>query len=634
MARRTSSAADGARVPCPAGCGRTFKSARGADQHVRRAREHADVQVGEVAVDHDKRWRPRDRAKRPVCGYTLRGKTCTKRGPHYCEPRADRPVLFFSELLVHPKGPLIRQPFHLRPWQEHEIIRPLFGEVVWSEEWGCYRRRYSTAHIVIARKNGKSALLSALVLYLLVGDDEESAHVYGAAKNTRQAGKVFEPTKRMAELSPLLNGFAPRSRGRLGHNKNARRLFDEKTSSYYEVITRDAQGELGHDPHGFVLDEVLSQPDASLYEAMTSARGARIQPLILTITTETNKPYSFGANLIDEAERVQEDPARSPHVFAFVRKLPKHDDELDRLRRLYRGHPHLPVSTDPLDERNWKWPNPGLDEFKSRETMREEALDAEQDPTKLNAFCQYHVNQRVQQATRWVPLDLWDANAGEVAATPTWLDDKLAGMVCDAGLDLSSKFDLTAWALLFEDGWVRWRFWVPESIIPSLDKATGGQFGQWVEAGWVTATDGDVIDYDGAIYPAIQEDVDRFAIRSATYDKWCGEPVRQAIEELTGLEMVESSTTYERMTRPMTEFMRKLKAGELKHGANPVARWMADNLEAKHPSDDPDRIRPVKPDRNATGLRIDGMPALFFAIDGQMAGDEPPSIYESRGIAL
>src|SRR5690606_8888734 len=123
----------------------------------------------------------------------------------------------------------------------------------------------------------------------------------------------------------------------------------------YEVITADPEGELGHNPHGFVLDEVLSQPDGRLWDALTTAQGARAQPLYLAITTETSEAVSFGASLIDEAEKVQEDPARAPHVFSFVRKAPCTVEEVNRLRRLFPGHPDLPVSTDWKDERNWKW---------------------------------------------------------------------------------------------------------------------------------------------------------------------------------------------------------------------------------------------------------------------------------------
>ncbi|WUI00217.1 terminase large subunit [Spirillospora sp. NBC_00431] len=575
-------------------------------------------------ADLHKRWRPTDRSGR-TCGYVFRGKECGRRGAHYCEPRADRVCMFFARMLVHTKGPLVRTAFVLQPWQEFEIIRPLFGEVIWSKEWQTYVRRYRIAYIVVARKNGKSELAAGIQLYMLVGDDEEAAEVYCAAKDTKQAGKVFEPALRMTQLSPRLSK-------RLKHIKNARRLVDDQTGSHYEILTADAEGELGHNPHAFNLDEVLSQPDGSLWEAMTTAVGARLQELLYATTTETSDDASFGAELIDEAERVQEDPARAPHIFAFVRKLPSKREQLDRLHRLYPGHPDLPVSLDPFDERNWKWSNPALDEFKSRDAMRRQALEAQEDSRKENGFRQFQTNQRVSQVTRWIGMDLWDANAREIAPTPDWLVDQLEGSRCWGGLDLSSKLDLTSFALLFPGGEVLWRFWVPESVVPFLSDHTGGKFEKWVDAGWVTATEGDTIDYD-RIYDDIEADHNRFRLVDITYDKWSGEPVRQEIVKRTRLTMVESDTTYLRMTPPMKELERRLNARELAHFGNPVARWMADALECKSPKDDPDRIRPVKPDRGKSGKRIDGMPALIFAVDGGMRGMPAPSVYESRGLA-
>jgi phage terminase large subunit-like protein len=579
-----------------------------------------------LRVDHNKRWRPRSR-RGGTCGYTLDRKTCAKRGAHYCEPRADKVVKFFAELLIHPAGALANTKFVLAPWQEHEIIRPLFGEVHWSEQWGRYVRRYTRATVVMARKNGKSALLSGIALYMLCSDGEESAEVYGAAANTRQAGKVFEPATKMVKKSPILAK-------RLKHIRNARRLVDEKTSSHYEIIPADADNELGHSPHCFILDEVLSQPDDSLWKAMVTGAGARTQPLMLAITTETTAHASFGADMIDEADRVMEDPARAPHHFAYVRKMPKDVEELERLWRLFPARPELPVSIDPWDERNWAWANPALGSFLSIQALREDALEARTDRSKENGFRQFRLNQRVSQVSRWISMDLWNARVGEVAPTPDWIRGRLKGERCWGGLDLSSKLDLTSLALVFPDGSVLWRFWLPESVIPTLDEHTNGRISEWVADGWITATDGDTIDYD-RIYDDVTADHKDFRIVDITYDKWSGEPVRQEIVKRTRLKMVESDTTFLRMTGPMQEFMRRLKAAdEFQHFGNPVATWMADNVEKKSPRDDPDRLRPVKPDRDKTGIRIDGIPAVLFALDGALRGMPKPSVYESQGMAL
>lgn len=563
-------------------------------------------------VDLDLNWRPDDRSG-PACGYTFRKKTCTKSGAHYCEPRADRVVMFFARMLVHIKGPLQRTPFILLNWQEYEIIRPLFGEMLWDEEWGQYARRYRIAYIVVARKNGKSELAAGIMLYMLVGDDEQSAEIYCAAKDTKQAGKVFEPALRMVQLSPTLSK-------RLKHIKNARRLVDEKSGSHYEIITADAEGELGHNPHAFNLDEVLSQPDNSLWEAMTTAAGTRLQELMLATTTETNQNTSFGASLIDEAEKVQEDPTRSPHIFSFVRKLPLTDEQLQSLRETFPGHPDLPANTDPLDERNWKWPNPALDQFKSRAAMRRQALDAANDPEKEDGFKQFQVNQRVSASFRWMPMNLYDACKGDLWLRPDYHREQLIGKTAWSGFDLAAKFDLSAWCLLVPESsapdaplHALWRFWLPESALKFLDKHNDGKFSKWVREGWIVATEGDVVDYE-RIYADIAQDARDFNIRASDADQWSMAPVIQRIEQVTGVWEVDAyNNTYERMTPGMTELMSVVKTGRFRSHGNPVARFCFDEVEVRKSPANPMLIRPDKPERDKVGKRIDAVPTAAMA---------------------
>lgn len=439
-----------------------------------------------------------------------------------------------------------------------------------------------------------SELLAGIVLYLLVADGEEGAELYGCARDRDQARAVFDVAERMVILSPILNR-------RLKINKQQKRIADERTGSFYEIIAADAGGNLGKNPHGIAFDEVLTQPNGDLWDALRSAMGTRDQPLLVAATTAGNDPESFAKAEHDEMARILEDPARSPHTFVYIRNVPK--------------------GADPWDESLWPEGNPALGDFLSIEALREEALEARNDRRKENAFRQYRLNQWVQQVTRYLALDLWDENEGEIAPNPEWWVEQYRGQKCWAGLDLSSKLDLTAWSLLFEDGTVMWRFWAPESVVPLLDENTAGNFSQWVRGGWVDITEGDVIDYQ-RIYAAIEQDAERYVIASATYDVWGGEAARQEIENRTNIPMLESQTTYDRMSQPMNELVRMLKAHEMRHGGNPVARWMADCLEAKSPRDDPDRVRPVKPQRGKSGRRIDGMVSLLFAIDGRMALDE------------
>ncbi|MCU1356393.1 MAG: Phage terminase large subunit [Acidimicrobiales bacterium] len=571
-----------------------------------------------------RRWRPRGPEHRtgPVCGYELDGKRCRKRGTHYCEPRADRFVNFCSEILRHTAGPFARRRFDLVDWQEMEIARPLFGEVEWSHEWGRYVRRYRVAYIVMARKNGKSALAAAIVLFLLVGDQEESAEVYGAAKNTRQAGKVYQPTKRMVELSPLLSK-------RLEENKAARRLYDAKSASFYEVIPADALAELGHNPHGFVLDEVLSQPNGDLWNALRTADGTRVQALFLAITTETNIPESFGAQLIDEAERISEDPSRAPHIFAWVRKTPK---EL--------------ADADPFDEAIWHLANPALGQFKSLNAMRKLAAEAVDDPVKLEAFKQLQLNVRRSPVTRWMAAGIWAASAG-----PTFAEKDLYGRSCFGGLDLASTTDLAAWVLRFPAEGdlppaVLWRFWTPEKQLRILDRHTGNAATRWVAGGHLVATEGDWIDYEGdpeglgwsgtglAIHPQIAADARKFRILGLGYDPYQATATAQYAQRI-GLDIKNVRQGYG-LSEALTEIYRMVKhdrdaiaKGEpilLGHGNHPVARYCAESAEVRR--DDAERIMLVKPsDRTKAAARVDGMAALATAlkVEFEYSNVSPPA---------
>lgn len=584
----------------------------------------------------ENRWRPEGTGKEPICGYTFRGETCSERGPHYCKPRADRAVAFFAEKLLHTKGPRKRTRFILTDWQELEVTRPIFGEVVYSEEWGQYVRRYRIVYLVMARKNGKSEYGAGLVLLLTIADDEDVAEVYGAAIDTKQAGKVFEPAQIMVALEPSLSQ-------RLRHYKNTRRLYDEKTFSYYEVICSDPGGELGHGPHGFILDEVLTQPDGKLWDAMRTAEGTRLQPLFIAITTETDDASSFGAAMIDEAERIMYDPARAPHIFAWVRKLPRTEEELEQLRRHFKGHPDLPVSIDAFDERNWKWPNPGLDDFKSREALRAQALEAQNEPIKENAFRQFQLNQRVQQASRWMPMVLYRQSGGDVWPNPTWHREQLVGRKAYCGFDLASKLDLVSWCLVVpdEDGGcdVLWRFWLPEAAVAGLDKANQGRISQWARDGWITLCEGDVIEYDD-VYAGVEEDAAAFKIVGGGCDRWSMAPVIQEIAKRTQLvadgALLIVDQGFKGMTPGMTNLMVLVRKAQFRHHHNPVADWCFDNVEARKAPYDPELIRPDKPDRQKTGKRIDAVPTAAMAVDAwkSRGPKEYRSAYEDRGLMV
>jgi phage terminase large subunit-like protein len=252
---------------------------------------------------------------------------------------------------------------------------------------------------------------------------------------------------------------------------------------------------------------------------MRTGMGPRTQPLMVAATTAGDDPDSWPKSMHDSYEKVAEDAAREPHTHVFMRNLPSTVEELERLWEQYPAHPELPVSVDPFDEANWRWTNPALGDFLSIQVLRQEALEASNDPLKENAFRQFRVNQWVSQVTRWMPMHLYDHpdNVGEVWATPDWGRAALEGRTAYAGFDLAAKFDLCAWCLAVpDDEWnvdFLWRFWLPEGGFTALNKKLSGMLEPWRRDGWLTVNDGDVVDYD-QLYNDIQADAEAVPYQS------------------------------------------------------------------------------------------------------------------------
>jgi phage terminase large subunit-like protein len=513
----------------------------------------------------------------PVCGFTLDGRSCRKRGRHRCVGRVRHVLAFFEELLTHTKGEYARKRFVPAKWQAVDVLSPLMGEVIWSEKWGRYVRRYRTLYLTVARKNGKSELLAGLVLYLLCADDEEGAEIYGMALDAGQAGIVFHVAQRMVSNSPVL-------RHRLTVMRGAQRISDEVSGSFYQVVAGDAEGNLGENPSGAYIDELLTQRDRELYDAIRTGMGTRAQPLLMLATTAENDPSGFAASERDWSERVAEDPELEP----------------DRLVVIYRAD----EDADWTKPSTWKQANPALGDFLEYRTLEGECRTAQKNPAAERSFKQYRLNQPVSKIGRAIAMNVWDE------CQPI---RPCEGRECYAGLDLATTQDLAAYALVFHDPEaeafdVLWRHFCPASRLTELDRRTGGKASLWVARGELTVTDSIVTDY-GAIKAAMEDDRDLFTIREVAYDPW--NAVQLAVEMSDeGWTMMPFNQGARAMGSGTAEMLRLIAAGTLRHGGNGLARWEAGNAVTRQ-----DSMGNVKFDRQKSSEKIDGIVACVMGLD-------------------
>ena len=88
------------------------------------------------------------------------------------EKRAIKPINFIENFCRQSKGEWIGKNINLQLFQK-AFIAALFGFV--HKETGI--RRFKEAFFLVARKNGKSTMLSGLILYMLVADGEGGSEI-------------------------------------------------------------------------------------------------------------------------------------------------------------------------------------------------------------------------------------------------------------------------------------------------------------------------------------------------------------------------------------------------------------------------------------------------------------------------
>jgi phage terminase large subunit-like protein len=505
---------------------------------------------------------------------------------------ADRVVRFIETLCRHAKGEWAGQLLKLERWQKERIIRPLFG---WKRPDGT--RRYRKAYIEVARKNAKSTLGAALAVYLTTSDGEDGAEVYSAAADRDQAAIIFEIARFMVEHEPALSDRCRVFR---------RSIVYPATASRYEVLSADVPTKHGKNAHAILFDELHAQPNRELYDVLNTSTGARRQPLMVMMTTAGFDRNSVCWETHDYAQKVLDGTVDDPYFLPVIYAADREDDW-----------------TDP---RVWAKANPNMGVSIKRQYLVEECKRAQESPAYENTFRRLHLNQWTEQSVRWMPMEDWRACGAAVS------EAALLGRPCYTGLDLASTMDLTAMVHVFPDdagGYdILPRFWVPEETLEARTQRDLGLYRQWVAAGWLRTTPGNVTDY-GFIRRDLLEDASKFQIQQIGYDPWNATQTAIELSEGDGLPMVEVRQGWRSMNEPLKELLRLVRSRQIRHGAHPVLDWMAGNMVVKT-----DPSGNIRPDKQKSTEKIDGMVALTMALGRSMATGDQRSIYEAEELLV
>lgn len=477
----------------------------------------------------------------------------------------------------HSTGEHNKQHFKLLPWQLW-LISQIFG---WKWKDTGYRVTRKV-FLMISRKNGKTAICSALSLAAMVGDGQSGQEIDIIANNSKQAGICFDQIKNYAEsVDPLRKIFQTyRSEIRVPYFK-----------SKIQVLSSESMGLDGWNSSVVIFDEFHAQKNWDLYNVMKSSQAAREQPLMIVLTTagfligEAYPCYSTWETCIDILRKDKQDDA----YFSAIYQLDEGDDW--------------------QDEECWIKCSPSLDQTVFRQFMREELTAAKNNVSLENGIRTKTLNEWRQSENVWLPYELLKSNMKPM--TVEEMSNLPNVSYAYIGVDLSAVSDLTALSLMVEsEGKFYFKSWafVPEDCLLSGQNAM--RYRDWQKMGYIDVTDGNVQDYD-YILSKIREIDSVIPIAGVYYDQW--NAVQFAVNATNiGLPMYPYSQALGNFNRPTKMFELLLKKGDIVMDYNTMVLWCFANSTLKY--DFNDNCKPIKADTK--NGKIDTVIAMLQALGG------------------
>lgn len=528
--------------------------------------------------------------------------------PYRFDPTAARRICQMAEMLPHVKGPkakvigqdaegrAIWNPIVLEPWQCW-VFCTLFG---WLEkETGL--RRFRVGLILVPRKNAKSTMGAIVTLFMLVADHESGAECYSAATTRDQAKVIAEIAWLMARRSPQ---FCDYYGVRIG-SETTRSLSVPETGSKFMPLSADANSLDGLNISFAAIDELHAHRTAGVWQVIDTGTGARLQPLILAITTAGVDIGGICHQKLGYLQKILDGTAHDDRFFGINYTIDPGDDiRLPLVQR--KANPNYGVSVQPDD-------------------LARKVAESQHSTAALNDILTKHFNVWIRTESAWMTGSLW-----QTCKVDGLTIERVRPYPCWIGVDLAEVRDVAAVMALFKLGPEQYalmgRFYLPKATI---DKSPIAEMSGWVRDGFIIETDGDQADFQ-RIEDDIVEWCDRLQVKEIDFDRALAAHMQQGLKKRLEPRMGRDAVDKFIVTVPqdvktmdpamkMTE--RLVLAHQIQHDGNPAMAWMIANVVVERSYKD--EIYPRKAGGKDSANKIDGPVALFTALSQAMAPGEP-----------
>lgn len=388
---------------------------------------------------------------------------------YYDTSAADLRIHFMENCIRLTKSPYYGKPMVLMTWQK-AFIEALYSFKM-AKDLKDYKKvidRFKKALLLIARKNTKSELCSALGnSEFIVGND--GADIVCSSNDDAQASIVYDAIDTMRQL------YDPND---LDTKRNQRFILNKATNTKIFKLSDRTRNKEGRNIDWAILDEAHEMQTNVIAKSIEQSQSLKENPKFITITTEgfVNDGY-LDAELRQARAIIQGE-----------------DDSISASRILpwlYTQDSEQEIFTN---KKSWQKSNPTIGIIKKWDYLNEQVDLAKKSKADRIFVLSKDFNIKQNGVESWLNLDDYDY--------PARYDlEDLRGSYCLGHVDLAETTDLCcAKALIMKPNdpakYIVTQYFIPQSKleVENDDHNAGAKYKQWAKDGYITICEGNDID--------------------------------------------------------------------------------------------------------------------------------------------
>lgn len=403
------------------------------------------------------------------------------------QSKANHAIDWIETHCFHTEGALAPNYLKLELWQK-ALVSCMFG--LCDPKTG--KRQFREVVLIIARKNGKTLLASAIAKYVWYVDGGYGARVYCIAPKLDQADLIYNSVWHMTTLDPEWQQLKDEIQASKDQHNRIQKDDSElakhtvsdlkipATNSTVKKIAFSHKKSDGFSPSLCICDEISSwSGDAGLrqYDVMRSGMGAREMGdnpgILLSCSTAGYVNDGIYDDLLKRSTAYLSGNSKETKLLPFLYII----DDISKwndINELRKSNPNLNVSVP-------------------ASYLIEAANVAEGSLSQKREFIVKYCNIKQNSSSAWIPAEIVeDASGAELK-----LKD-FAHSYCVAGIDLSQTTDLTAAVVVIEKNgelYVFAKAWLPAEKIEEATTRDGLPYEIYIKRGLMDVSGENFIDY-------------------------------------------------------------------------------------------------------------------------------------------